>query len=433
MKKKMIISCAALMLAYASTAVAGQPWSLDDCVDYAISHNINVRTRALQAQSGELDITEAKDAFLPRLSGYASQSFNFGRGLTADNTYANRNTSSFSTGANMQLPIFQGLSAVRRLKYARAGLRVMVEELEAAKDDVTLNVISQYLQSLYASEMLAVARERLEISRSELVRREALLELGKIPELDLYEARSQVAQDELSVVNAENDSITALLDLSQLLNLPTASGFSIRPLEDSGMPLLSAEDVYSNALNNNHTMRAARLSVESASKYIDLARTGYIPNLSFSAGIGTNYYKTNGFNNESFGSQMRHNFAQSIGFSLSVPIFDAFTTRNSVRKAKVQMLNAQLQLEDSRIRLYKAINTAYTQAVGAEKKRDAAEVAVESSRRAFEAMKEKYNYGRANATEFEKSKSDYTTALAQAVQAKYEAILRARILQFYNK
>ena len=130
---------------------------------------------------------------------------------------------------------------------------------------------------------------------------------------------------------------------------------------------------------------------------------------------------------------MRHNFAQSIGFSLSVPIFDAFTTRNSVRKAKVQMLNAQLQLEDSRIRLYKAINTAYTQAVGAEKKRDAAEVAVESSRRAFEAMKEKYNYGRANATEFEKSKSDYTTALAQAVQAKYEAILRARILQFYNK
>lgn len=433
MKKKMIISCAALMLACASTAVAGQPWSLDDCVDYAISHNINVRTRALQAQSGELDITEAKDAFLPRLSGYASQSFNFGRGLTADNTYANRNTSSFSTGANMQLPIFQGLSAVRRLKYARAGLRVMVEELEAAKDDVTLNVISQYLQSLYTSEMLAVARERLEISRSELVRREALLELGKIPELDLYEARSQVAQDELSVVNAENDSITALLDLSQLLNLPTASGFSIRPLEDSGMPLLSAEDVYSNALNNNHTMRAARLSVESASKYIDLARTGYIPNLSFSAGIGTNYYKTNGFNNESFGSQMRHNFAQSIGFSLSVPIFDAFTTRNSVRKAKVQMLNAQLQLEDSRIRLYKAINTAYTQAVGAEKKRDAAEVAVESSRRAFEAMKEKYNYGRANATEFEKSKSDYTTALAQAVQAKYEAILRARILQFYNK
>lgn len=433
MKKKVIISCAALMLACASPAVAGQPWSLDDCVDYAISHNIDVRTRALQARSGELDITEAKDAFLPRLSGYASQSFNFGRGLTADNTYANRNTSSFSTGANMQLPIFQGLSAVRRLKYARAGLRVMVEELEAAKDDVTLNVISQYLQSLYASEMLAVARERLEISRSELVRREALLELGKIPELDLYEARSQVAQDELSVVNAENDSITALLDLSQLLNLPTASGFSIRPLEDSGMPLLSAEDVYSNALNNNHTMRAARLSVESASKYIDVARTGYIPTLSFNAGLGTNYYKTNGFNNESFGSQMRHNFAQSIGFSLSVPIFDAFTTRNSVRKAKVQMLNAQLQLEDSRIRLYKAINTAYTQAVGAEKKRDAAEVAVESSRRAFEAMKEKYNYGRANATEFEKSKSDYTTALAQAVQAKYEAILRARILQFYNK
>ncbi len=309
----------------------------------------------------------------------------------------------------------------------------MVEQLEAAKDDVTLNVISQYLQALYSGEMLQVAKERLAISRGELQRRSALLESGKIPELDIYQARQQVASDELTVVNATNDSIMALLDLAQLLNLPSADGFSISPLADTQLPLVSADDVFRNALQYNHSMRASALEVESAEKNTALAKTGYIPTLSLNAGLGTNYYKTSSIDNENFGQQMRHNFSQSFGFSLSVPIFDAFGTRNSVRRARLQEENARLRLDDSRARLFKAINQAYTQAVGADKKRRAADVAVEASRAAFEAMKQKYDFGRANATEFEEAKSNYTAAMAEAVQAKYESILRTRILQFYNK
>ena len=436
MKKILAAAIAAASVAAQAQAAtpSAEPWSLDSCISYAISHNITVRTRALDVVSAENSVVEAKDAFLPQLSGYASQSFNLGRALTADNTYANRNTSSFSVGANMSLPLFQGLSAVRRLDYARVGLRAMVEQLESAKDDVTLNVISQYLQALYTGEMLSVARERLNISQMELARRGELLEAGKIPELDIYEARSQVAADELSVVNAENDSIVALLDLAQLLNLPEgAEGFAVRPLAETKLPMVSADEAYSRALVSNHAIRASVLEAEAASKNVAVAKTGYIPRLSFNAGIGTNYYSTTGFTNESFGPQMRHNFAKSFGFSLSVPVFDAFSTRNSVRRAKVQEHNARLRLEDSRNRLFKAISQAYTQAVGAEKKKEAANVAVESSKAAFEAMREKYNFGRANSTEFEKAKSDYTSALAQAVQAKYEASLRLMILLFYNK
>ncbi len=423
----------AMALAAVASAGAVEPWSLDSCVNYAISHNITVQSRILEAEGGRLSVTEAKDRFLPTVSGYGSQSFSFGRGLTAENTYANRNTSSFSAGAQLSLPIFQGLAGVRRLDYAKASLRALLEQTEAAKDDVTLNVTSQYLQALYTAEMMAVARERLAISTSELARRQQLLEAGKIPELDIYEARSQVSQDELNLVNCANDSIIALLDLAQMLNLPSAEGFAVQPLPDSQMPLLSPDEVWANAAERNHALRAGEMQAEAADKNVALAKTGYIPTLSFSAGIGSNYYKTSGFQNEGFGSQMRHNFAKQIGFSLSVPIFDAFGTRNSVRRARVQAHTTRLQLDDSRQRLYKAIMQAYTQAVGAEKKRDAAAVAVESSRAAFEAMKVKFDNGRANATEYEKTRSDYTAALAQAVQAKYEAILRTRILLFYNK
>lgn len=416
-----------------AAAASGATWSLDSCVNYAVAHNINVQSRMLQEENGRLAVTEAKDRFLPTLGGYASQNFSFGRGLTAENTYANRNTSSFSAGASLSLPVFQGLAGVRRLDYSKASLKALLEQTEAAKDDVTLNVITGYLQALYAGELLQVARERLKISTAELSRRLTLLEAGKIPELDIYEARSQVSQDELNLVNCANDSVLALLDLAQMLNLPDAGDFAIEPLADSDMPLLSPEEVWANAAERNHALRAGRLEAEAADKNVSLAKTGYIPTLSFSAGLGTNYYRTSGFVNENFGQQMRHNFAKQIGFSLSVPIFDAFSTRNSVRRAHVQAHNARLQLDDSRQRLYKAIVQAYTQATAAHKKRDAARVAVESSRAAFEAMKVKFDNGRATPTEYEKTRSDYTTSLAQAVQAKYEAILRARILLFYNK
>ena len=183
----------------------------------------------------------------------------------------------------------------------------------------------------------------------------------------------------------------------------------------------------------NHSIRAGVLENEAAEQNVAVAKSAYIPTLSFNAGIGTNYYKTSGFSNERFAEQMRHNFAKSIGFSVSVPIFDAFSARNSVRRARIQQQNVQLQLDDARNRLYKAITQAHTQAVASLKKQSAAQVAVASTKAAFEAMQLKFDNGRANATEFEKAKSDYTSSLADFVQAKFETILRARILAFYNK
>lgn len=425
------LSIAAFVLA--GITANATSWSLDSCISYAIEHNNEVRQRLIDIEAGAIDISDAKNRFLPSLSGYASQNFNFGRALTADNTYANRNTSSFGAGAQLSLPIFQGLRAIRGLDYSRTALRGLLEQVEAVKDNVTLNVISQYLQVLYAREMLDVANMRLNISQNELARRRELLEAGKIAELDIYEAEAQVSQDELSVVNAQNDSAIALLDLALMLNLPSAKGFDIDPLADEVLPILSPDDVFANAMRNNHEIKAAVIAQEAAEKNVSVSKAAYIPSISFNAGIGTNYYKTSGLYNENFGMQMRHNFAQSLGFSLNVPIFDGFSTRNNVRRARAQQTSAALQLEDSRNRLYKSITQAYSLAVAASKKQEAAAKTVTSTRAAFEAIQTKYDNGRANATEYEKAKTDYTSAMADAVQAKYETILRARILHFYNK
>lgn len=429
---KTCLSAIACLL-IASSSVAASPWSLDSCIEYALEHNITVKSRELEIKSGELDVTAARDRHLPNVSAYASQSFSFGRGLTSDNTYTNRNTSNFGWGVNMSLPLFQGLSAVRQTEYAKANLRAIVEDLEAAKDDITLNVISAYLQVLYSGEMCRIAEEQLRLSKVEETRREQLLEAGKIPELDLTEARSQVAQSELSLVNSRNDRTLALLDLAQLLELPDIEGFDITEIADDGRTLYNPDDVYARALESNHSILASRRRIEAADRNISLARSSYLPTLSFNAGIGSNYYTVSGINSESFGRQMDHNFNKSLGFSLSVPIFDAFSSRNSVRRAKIQHINARLQYENAQLGLYKSIQQAYYQAKGASEKLNAAEISAAATREAFDAMQQKYEFGRANSTEYEQARSNYVRATVEAAQAKYESILRRRILAFYNK
>lgn len=413
--------------------VYAQKWTLDSCINYAIDHNISVKTAVLDRKSAELSVNEAKDAFLPQAEAQMSQSFNFGRGLTAENTYAQRNTRQTGWSVGVSVPLFQGLRNVRNLDYSRARLRAVAEECEVAKDNVELQVISQYLQVLYCGEVLDVALEQERLSTVQRDRTRVLVEEGKLPELDLTQAISQVAQNHLAVVNAQNDRQLALLELSQLLQLDSMDGFDICPLSGMGQPLLSAGEVYSSALINNHSIRAGQLEIEAADKNIRLAKTGYIPKLSFNVGIGSSYYSVSGMSNAPFHRQMRDNFNTALGFSLSIPLFDAFATRNSIRRAEVSRTTAMLHLDDARSNLYKSINRAYQEAVAAESRHEAAQVAEHASKAAMEAMEVKYQFGRANATELEQTRSEYIKARMDVVQARYETLLRRRILQFYNR
>lgn len=428
---KRITIALTIICAVASTTAAKTVWSLDSCINYAIEHSITVKNAALTRDADEIAVTSAKDAFLPTLSANASQSFSFGRGLSADNTYADRNTSSFAWGVNLNLPLFEGLSNVRTLKYAKINLRASILALESAKDNVTLNVISQYLQVLYYKELIKTAKEQVALSQHEVDRQQALVDAGKVAEVDLYQAKSQLAQDEQSVVSNENEATLALLDLAQLLQLPGIDDFDIEPLTESSPIIRSAEDVYAQAQSSNNGVLAARANVEAAEANISVAKTGYIPKLSFSLGVGSSYYKISGFENSTFAQQMRDNYSTMIGFSLSIPIFDAFSTRNNVRRAKVQALTAQLQLQDTETQLYKDIQQAYHRAIAARSSYDVGLKTEEASEVSFLAMKEKYELGRATPTEFEQAKTQYLTSTISRIQAHYEYILRCRILDFY--
>ncbi|NBJ05600.1 TolC family protein [Duncaniella freteri] len=429
------ISILSALLISAALPAKAETWSLDSCINYAIDHNLDVRSALIERYKGDLNVTEAKDRFLPTLSASAAQSWSFGRGLTSENTYANRNTSSTGFNVSFSLPIFQGLSALRQLRQAQANIHTLDLRVENAKDDVTLGVIAYYLQVLYSREIVSVRKEELRLAQTQLERQQILFEGDKVPEVDVLQAKSQVASSQVAVVNAENDYSLALVDLTRALELKGTEDFDVEPIDlDGELPrLASADEVYKNALNNNSGILAARSSVGLADHAISIAKTGYIPKLSFNAGLGSNYYTMSGMPSNSFGRQMRDNFSKSLGFSLNVPIFDAFNTRNQIRQARAQKLSAELELERQESNLLKTIRQAHSQAEGAEAQYRAGETAVTSAKAALDAMTEKFTYGRANATEWEQARSNYITTLSQQVQAKYEMILRNRILNFYNK
>lgn len=427
--KKTFFSLLALCMTLGASA---SQWTLDQCISHAVTHNLTVRQRAMDRVSAENSVTEAKDGFLPQVSASASQSWNFGRGLTADNTYANRNTSNFGWNVGLNLPLFQGLQNVRQVAYAKANLASVMESYEAAKDDVTLRVIAQYLQVLYCGEIETVARNQAETARSVLMRQQAQLEEGKIPEADMLDAKSQLAQAEMQVTTAQSDLMLARLEMVQLLRLDEApEEFTVEPVTDADPQLQDPRSVFDRALEFNHGVGAMKSRVTVAGQAVKVAQSGWLPRLSFNAGLSSNYYTLSGAPTEAFSSQMRHNFGKYLGFSLSVPIFDALSTRNNVRRARVQQTVAELELESASDDLCKTVNQAYYQAVGARERLHSATAAAEATRAAMDAMLEKYTLGRATSTDYDTARSAYIRAESDRLQAKYELQLRARILDFY--
>lgn len=431
MKRQIIITLAALL---SLPAVAQERWDLRQCIDYAIEHNLSIKQQEATRDQNRVELNTAKYSRLPNLNGNVGQSFNFGRALQADNTYGDRNTknTNFSLGTN--IPLFTGLRIPNNIALSKLNLKAAVEDLNKAKEDISIEVTSAYLQILFNEELAKIAHNQVELSREQLRLKEAFFNNGKASEAEVYEARSRVAQDEMSAVQADNNYQLALLDLSQLLELPTPDGFGVvSPRVEDNFNLLSLpEDVYAQAVMSKPAIKAAQFRLQGATKNIRIAQSAWYPQLNFSAGVGTNYYNISGVENASFSSQWHQNFNKYLQFSLSIPLFNRFETRNRVKSARIQRTALSWQLEESKKTLFKEIQQAYYNAVAAESKFKSSRTATEASEASFRLMSEKYANGKANATEYNEARTNWMKATSDMVQAKYDYLFRTKILDFYK-
>ncbi|MBD9093266.1 MAG: TolC family protein [Bacteroides oleiciplenus] len=437
MKNKLIIAC--LMLGGLS-AQAQEGWTLRQCIDYAIEHNIDIRRTANTAEQSEVSVNTAKWARLPSLNGSAGQSWNWGRTQTAikDETtgdystvYVNTNSNSTSMSVSTNIPIFTGLEIPNQYALAKLNFKAAMADLEKAKEDISINIASAYLQVLFNKELHQVSLGQVELSKEQLARISRLAELGKASPAEVAEAKARVAQDEMNAVQADNNYQLALLDLSQLIELETPEGFTLAApaVTLDLLPLTPPDEVYQTALTTKAAVQAAQYRLEGSKHNIRIAQSDFYPQLNLNGSLGTNYYSTLDRN---FSQQLRDNFSKYVGFSLSVPIFNRFSTRNRVRTARLQKENYSLQLDNVKKTLYKEIQQAWYTALASESKYTSSSTASNASAEAFRLMSEKYDNGKATAVEYNEAKQNLMKAQSDELQAKYEYLFRTKILDFYK-
>lgn len=440
MKYKMITSVAILLAALSAARAQQHAYTLDECIDYAISHNINVQERALAISQQEIALNTSKNAWLPDLNLDMSQMFGFNNpgAASGNGSVSLAEDGSATTGTlRASMPLFDGFRIKNQIQADRFSLMSATANLEAAKKDISIQVAAYYLQCLYYKGMADVSRKQVETSR-EMVRRAAILvEEGKRPRSEQADAEAQLALDEHTLTNDEGQYTLSLLTLAHALNMPDIEGFRIVEDEQalglsSDATLQMPQTIYDSTVDSWPTIMSAQAGIRQSESLLKVRKADYYPQLNLTGSMGTAYY--NLFHQGglgSFGHQLHSNWGEVIGLSLSFPIFNRYQTRNSVKHASNEILHQRLALEDAKLKLREDIQNAYYNATVAQKKRQSSVKACEASRISVEYEEIRYEEGRSSIFDLLQARQKFHKAQQDAVQAKYESLIRQKILEFY--
>ncbi|MEG2365348.1 MAG: TolC family protein [Alistipes sp.] len=440
MKTILLTLCSLATLAAPCVAQSQKGWTLEQCIEQARQNNIAVQQRAIAAQDAEVQLSTARNSRLPDLNATLGSNIYFGRGPSRDGTYKDNTQLSGTLGVSTSIPIFQGMLINKQIKGSKLNLEAAMQDMERAKEDVAVNVMTLYLQVLFNKELVTVAEQKLALSTQQVQLNAALVDEGRQPISARYESEALQTNDELALVQARNELTLALLNLSQALNRPSAEGFDVQmPLLDSlsiaALHQLGDPDrVYDYADAHRPMIAAERTRLASSENALKIARAALYPTIALSAGYGTNVYHSyaTGALNANFWSQFRNNGNEYIGVSVNIPIFNRRATHNQIKSAHLAIRSQQLTLTEAQQNLRKEIEQAYYAADGAFAKYRAADKALASARVAFDFEQEKMTAGRSTIFNFNDARTRMEKAESELIQAKYEFLFRSKILDFYN-
>ena len=431
-----------LLSVWAQAQDAKRLWSLEDCIRYATEHNLELKQREQEQESKKVALHTSKYSWLPSLNANVGQNFDFGRSPSKTGVIVDQNSANTSASINLSMPIFDGFQIPNDIAARKLDLKAAVETLNKAKEDLAIHVASIYLQVLYNKEVKKIAELQVALSQEQIKKTEALVNSGKVPLSQLYDIKAQLANDEVTLTEAENNVQLALLDLAQSLELEQGGeSFDVmvpeigNAVEQYMGSILPPDHIYNQAVTIKPQIKEQTYLLESQKRMLKVAQAGYYPKLNFGASYGNCNYHYSGegdYANLPFGDQLKNNARKTIGFSLSIPLFNRFQVRNSVRSARINIRNRELMMENTKKALYKEIQQAYYNATAAQSKYLASDKSVEANKEAFTYAEECYVAGKSTVFEFNEAKTKYAQSLSEQAQAKYNFIFRAKILDFYN-
>lgn len=434
-KAILALAATALICSYGQAQEAKE-WSLMNCIEYAHENNISIKRQGLNEKYRQNELKQAKLNLLPDLnveSGFRS-SYGLEWNQAAERNFDER-TNSFNSGIVSRATLFEGLSKQNNIKKEKYNLLAAEQDIAKVKNDITLQITSLYLQILFDKELLKVAQEQYETSKLQAERTKKLVDAGSQAMGSYLEIKSQAAKEALNVTQQENNLGLSLLNLAQLLDLESPIDFDIQT------PTLPALDnfenkqphrIYETALGIMPQIISSEYQVTSKEYELKQVKGNYYPKLYISGGWNSMAYFYEDINNPSLISQFKDNRRYYYSLNLSIPIFNRLQTRNNVKNTQISLSDTRYQLENEKLKLRKEIQQAYADALAAYKKYLSGQDAVNSYKESFRYTEKKFNVGLVNSVDYNVAKTDYTRAQSDLLQAKYEYILRTKILDFYK-
>ncbi|MFH1321229.1 MAG: TolC family protein [Bacteroidota bacterium] len=445
-----------------------QPWSLQQCIDYAFEHNISIKQNELNNELAEFTLLRNKANALPGLNANISHIYNFGR--TVDpftNEFAAERVLSNSFSVSSSVTLFNGFQTLNTIRQSQLDLLASRYDVDKARNDISLAIAGSYLQILFNEELVEIARNQVGIIKQQLGRTKKLVEAGSLAKGNLLDIEAQVAMDELQLVNAENQLDMSYLDLIQLLDLDPLSDFKIAnpdiEISEEAMILSTPGQIYGAALSTQPQIKSAEYKVGSSLKSLLIAKGGRSPRLTIAGSYGTGYsnarknllgYSPTGdsttigytttnievvtpsfnymYETTPFSDQVNDNINQSVGFNLSIPIFNGLLVKTSISRAKIAIKNAEYNLQLLKNQLNKNIQQAHANARAALKRYHATEKTVTALLEAFNYTEQKFDVGMLASVEYNDAKNKLVKAKSDLLQAKYDYVFKTKVLNFYQ-
>jgi len=432
--KPMKYICTVLFLMGTLSSFAQKKWILKECINHVIENNISVKQAQNNLLINDQDIRAAKGQFLPGAGLSFSQNLNVGNVELFEGNFIDRTFHSSNVGLNLSQTVFNGFRNINTYKQSLVNKEASKLELSRTKDDVSLNVVNAYLNVLFNKENLQIAKTQVDFSLNQIKQVSALVEAGVQPQANIYDAEATYSSDEQLFTVAQNNYDLAILNLSQLLQVPY-KGFEVESLliSDPSEELIynDIDTVLNFALLNRTEIKIAEKNQESAALSTDISKSGYYPSISFGYGFNTGANFSNLSESNSFFQQINDNKGHGFNLNITIPLFSRFQNKTAVAKSKIQEDNAKLNLDKTKLDLESNIQRVYTDAQAAMKTFIASNKSLEARQLSFDNARERYDIGALNAFELDQNRVQLVNAEANLIKAKFDFIFKTKVLDFY--
>jgi outer membrane protein len=437
--KKALVCIIACLIVFGGDSIAQQKvWSLEECIKYAIDHNIQIKQQTIQTKVQKNTLDQAKLSLLPTINGQVSHDYSFGRALD-QNTYTFYNQTVlqdyFYLGGRTD--VFTGLQNLNTIQMNKYELLAGEQDLQRIRDNVSLSVALAYLQILLNKELVSANENQLNTTLQQIEKTRKLVDAGSVARGNLLQIEAQAAQEELSLITMKNQLETSYLNLTQLLELESPAGFEIIVpeinVELNSVVTGNIDEIYNLAAQSRPEIKSSELKLTASEYALKIARGARSPSISLSHTFGTRYsYIKDMPGMQSFEDQLKNNKNYGLGLSLSLPLLNGWQVNKNISNSRLAVESSQYTLEGSKKELYKDIQQSYTDAVAALKKYNASSKAVNSSEESFRYTEQKFNVGMITPVDYNVAKNQLLNAQSEMSQAKYEFIFKTKVLDFYK-